>query len=179
VAEAQVGALERARVERLLALARRLGGRAVPELGVRVHAAHRPGQRVLIGVEDDERARVARQAQPPRLHGGDPVRHRLADPRERGVGDPRRVDGRHARGGQQVLGALAHRALLERRGQQQQAQRALVAEQVRLLADPREAEHAAAAPRQVPPAAPAIAACRIGHAATRTRRRDSWKRTAS
>ena len=119
----------RERVQRAQALALRLARRAVPELGVGVDVHERPRQRVLERVEDDQRARDPRQPHPARLHGRDGVRERLAEPRGARVRQPRRVDGGHARRGQQVLGALAQLEHLERRRQQQQAQRPLLAEQ--------------------------------------------------
>ena len=54
---------------------RRRPSAAVPELRLGVLGQQRAGERVLGGVEDDDRARVAGQRHPPRLPGGDPLAH--------------------------------------------------------------------------------------------------------
>ena len=105
-----------------------------------MEAGQRARQRVLQRVEDDERAREAGQAHAARLDHGEAVGERLPEPRGAAVGQPRRIDGGHARGGEQVLGALAQRERLQRRGQQQHAQRPVLPEQLGLLGDPPAAE---------------------------------------
>ena len=79
--EAQGRALDREVVQRALAVAVGHGERAVPELGVGMDADQRARQRVLQRVEDDERARAARQRQPARLDRGESVGEPLPEPR--------------------------------------------------------------------------------------------------
>ena len=83
---------------------------------------------VLQRVEDDDDARLAgpaaqRAHQAPGLAGGDRVADAERHPREGAVGHPRRVDGDHAVGAQQVLGLVAQDEALQRRGEQQDADR--------------------------------------------------------
>jgi hypothetical protein len=103
----------------------------VPQLAVVAGGGdHRSSELVLQRVEDDDDPRRAhalpeRSNDPAPLAGGEAVADRRRQPPERSVGQARGVDGDDAARGEQVLGLVAQDEALERRGQQQHADRAV------------------------------------------------------
>ena len=177
--EAERGALGGELVERALALGRRPAQRPVPQLGIRVRARQPARQRVLERVEDDQRARDAGQPQPVRLHDGEAVGERVAEPR--GGARRRAAAGRRRRRRARSAGPRRARAARTPPGAPEAAARTAAgpgrAARRRRRSGPSPARRRAAAAGAR--AAPAEASGGVGHASIRTRARSAAKRTVS
>ncbi len=160
-AEAQRGARGRQRVPVARPPGLRGRGVGVPQLGIGMVGDQRSRERVLLGREDHHDARMAGEPQAPGLDRCQAVADRGGEPRGGTVGHSRGVDRDDPGRGQQVLGALAQRELLELGREQQHAQRPAGA--LDTLRERGESEHAAAAPRHMAPGAPAVGAAGVGH----------------